>query len=372
MLVLCSAGYLDSLSSAQSGCGESQTSPIRVEDALGVVTLQAALDCAGGGEVQVQWADSVVIGAPIVVGDGTFLSVTGVGDLAEVRGGSQTNGTRLFEVYEGGGLTLTGLKLSGGSAGDGGAVYSLLANLTLNNCVFDGNAATDGSGGAVWADRGVVTIVGGEFVSNNATRYGGAVHAANSFLWIRGGARFAGNTAIGGGALFCGLSDVAPNKVPAVCSIADADFVFNNAAREDGDSVDDDLSYLDGGGAAMFLYAEVDITDSNFGWNHALLSGGAVHGGVNTNVSVRGCNFGNNTSDKYGGAISASSMTLGWGTQLTNNSAPTAAGAVSACVPAIIRVLSGSILLIGTSGTFLVHFLLTGRQYRYAQQSLAF
>lgn len=332
MLVLSSAGYLDSLSSAQSDCGEPQTSPIRVEDTSGVATLQAALDCAGGGEVEVQWADHVVVGAPIVVGEGAFLSVTGADDVAEVRGGgSLTNGTRLFEVHQGGGLTLTGLKLSGGTAEDGGAIHSLLANLTLKNCVFDGNFATKGSGGAVWADRGAVTIIGGEFLGNNATRYGGAVHAANSVLGVRGGARFTGNTAVGGGALFCGLSDVALQKVPAVCSIADAEFVFNSAAREDADDIDPGFSYLDGGGAAMFLYAEVDITDSDFGWNHAQFSGGAVHGGDNTNVSVSGCKFGNNTSGKFGGAISASSMTLGGDTQLSNNSAENAGGAVSGC-----------------------------------------
>ncbi|CAN0479001.1 unnamed protein product, partial [Laminaria digitata] len=163
------------------------------------------------------------------------LSVTGEGDLAEVYSGGAK--TRFFDVSQGGGLTLTGLKLSGGSAESGGAVYSKYTNLTLKNCVFDGNTATDGNGGAIWADGGVVTIVGGQFLGNNATRYGGASQA----------------------------------------------------------SIDDFLS-LDGGGGAMFLYANVDITDSDFGWNYALLSGGALHGGLHTNVSVSGCKFGNNTS----------------------------------------------------------------------------
>ncbi|CAN0165143.1 unnamed protein product, partial [Laminaria digitata] len=150
------------------------------------------------------------------------LSVTGEGDLAEVYSGGAK--THFFDVSQGGGLTLTGLKLSGGSAGSGGAVYSKDTNLTLKNCVFDSNTATDGNGGAVWADGGVVTIVGG--------------HQASI----------------------------------------------------------EEFSSLDGGGGAMFLYANVDITDSDFGWNYALLSGGALHGGLRTNVSVSGCKFGNNTS----------------------------------------------------------------------------
>ncbi|CAN0593589.1 unnamed protein product, partial [Laminaria digitata] len=188
----------------------------------------------------------------------------------------------------------------------------------LYNCVFDGNVAKEGNGGAVWADGGSVTILGGEFLANNATRYGGAVHAADSSLVVLGGSRFEGNTAIGGGALYCGLSDVGSDKPAALCSITDAEFVSNTAARDNQESIDD-FSYLDGGGAAMFLFASVEITDSVFSENYARLAGGALHGGSESNVSVKGCTFENNTSGKYGGAIVASSLTLGGSTQLTNS-----------------------------------------------------
>ncbi|CAN0373701.1 unnamed protein product, partial [Laminaria digitata] len=254
--------------------------------------------------------------------------------LAEVHAGSSQ--TRLFEVYPGGSLTLTRLKLSGGSAEGGGAIYSQSANLTLDNCVFIGNVATTGNGGAVWADGGNVTIVGGEFSSNNATRYGGAVHSVDGKLVVQGDAKFESNTAIGGGALFCGLGDVGSEKQHAVCSIADADFVSNSAARsiQDENDKEEELStvgftLLDGGGAAMFLYAKVEVTDSVFRGNHALLAGGALHGGLDTNITVNECKFVDNNSGKYGGTISASSMTLGGGTNLTNNEALDAGGAVS-------------------------------------------
>ncbi|CAN0582940.1 unnamed protein product, partial [Laminaria digitata] len=51
----------------------------------------------------------------------------------------------------------------------------------------------------------------------------------------------------------------------------------------------------------------VEITGSEFSRNHAELSGGALHGGHDTNVSVNGCKFVNNTSGRLGGAITASS-----------------------------------------------------------------
>ncbi|CAN0444305.1 unnamed protein product, partial [Laminaria digitata] len=224
---------------------------------------------------------------------------------AEVHGGNQT---RLFEVFPGGGLTLTGLKLSGGSAGEGGAVYSHYANLTFDRCNFDGNLAMDGSGGAVWARGGNVTVVGGEFFRNTATRVGGAVYA------------------LGPG----------PEAPVPVCSITDAEFVSNSAYEHDDDDDDDEAHYssadvsIQSGGAAMFMYAVVDITDSVFSGNYATHSGGAVDGSYGeTSIVVTGCTFGNNTSGGFGGAIIASFLTLGGGTQLTNNSASEGGGAVS-------------------------------------------
>ena len=80
----------------------------------------------------------------------------------------------------------------------------------------------------------------------------------------------------------------------------------------------------------MFQFASVNITDSVFSGNYAQLSGGALHAGFHTNVSVNGCTLRDNISGKYGGAISASSLILGRGTLLRNNSAVDDGGAVSA------------------------------------------
>ncbi|CAN0135472.1 unnamed protein product, partial [Laminaria digitata] len=228
-----------------------------------------------------------------------------------------------------------------GSGSGGGAILSRSANLTLDNCTFDGNLATDGNGGAVWAAGGNVTIVGGEFLANTATNYGGALYADGCRLVVEGGSRFQGNTAIVGGALFCGLGEVGSDTLAAVCSITDAEFVSNTAARENQESVDK-LSDLDGGGAAMFLFASVNITDSVFRGNYARQSGGALHAGLDTDVLVNRCRLRNNTSGKYGGAISGSSIILGRGTQLMNNSAVDDGGAVSATRYMVLNTESGS------------------------------
>ena len=164
-MFLSSVGCLDSLVWAQT-CVSKPSTPIRVDNAALLGTLRAAVNCTEGGEVEVNWAGFVTLDAPIAIADGTFLSVTGEDGLAEVHGDdSQPNGTRLFEVSQGGGLALSQMKLSGGAAAEGGAIFSSSATLTLVSCVFDGNVATEGNGGAVLANGGNVTIVGGDFLA---------------------------------------------------------------------------------------------------------------------------------------------------------------------------------------------------------------
>lgn len=330
-MLLSAAGYLDSLSSAQTVCGVAQTTPIRVDNTTELGTLRAAVNCTDGGTVEVDWAGIVTLDSPISIADGTFLSVTGEDDLAEVHGDdAQVNGTRLFEASPGGGLILTQMKVSGGTAGEGGAIYSVSAMLTLDNCVFDGNVATDGNGGAVWANGGNVTITGGEFLGNTAFRYGGAVHVSDSRLQVQRGARFERNEASVGGALVCGSTTVASAASSAVlCSLTDAEFTSNRATFVHEGDDDNAATSSQGGGAAAFNYAGATITDSVFSENSAQNFGGALFGGPVTNVSVNGCTFGNNTAEENGGAISASSMTLEGGTQLADNSANDDGGAVS-------------------------------------------
>lgn len=325
-VLLGATGYLDSLSSAQSVCGVAPTTPIRVDNTTELGTLRAAVNCTNGGTVEVELAGVVTLDSPIEIADGTFLSMTGEDDMAEVHGDdAQINGTRIFQVSPGGGLTLTQVKVSGGTSGEGGAIYSLSAKLALDNCVFNGNVATDGNGGAVWASGGNVTITGGEFLGNSAFRYGGAVHTTDSWLQVQGGARFEGNEASVGGALFCELPRVAS---AGLCSLTEAEFTSNRATFVSQDDDEDVNSSLDGGGAAAFLSADVTVTDCAFDGNYARISGGALCGGLSTNVSVNGCTFGNNTAEEDGGAISASSMTLAGGTELADNSADDDGGAV--------------------------------------------
>ena len=324
-LVLASAGGPRSRSWAQSCDATTDDTPLRVEDLAGATALGAAVSCLDGGTVEAVWAGTIQLDAPISIGAGTFLSIAGEGDLAEVQGGSQV---RLFDVSPSGGLSLTQLKLSGGSADGGGAVHSSGATVALDDCVFDGNNATQ-DGGAVWVEGGNLTIIGGEFSNNSASGNGGAVLALDAAVVIQDGTRFEGNKAVEGGGLYCGGSG---SNASASCSISDAIFTSNNASSEIAIvDIDEETTTtsLYGGGAAAFVYGVVDITDSVFELNYAQLSGGALYGGTGSDMTIDGCTFEENSTPGYGGAVSASLVTLGANTSVLNNTATDSGGGVS-------------------------------------------
>lgn len=328
-LVLAAASGPRSRSAQAAVCGPTNATTLRVESPADARELNAAVNCSDGGELDAVWAGAVALDSPIAIGAGTFLSVTGEDALAEAQGGLSV---RLFEVSPGGGLTLTELKLSEGSAEEGGAIRSSMGALTLDACVFEGNVATTGDGGAVWAEGGELTIVGGEFLSNTAVQFGGAVFAIDAGLVVQSGAKFEENMASEGGAVYCGGADAAA-LVTAACSLTDVEFVSNFAST--GSSVDftdfkSPWNNLYGGGAASFVYADVDITDTLFTGNFAQVAGGALYGGISSNMVITGSTFLNNTTPGYGGGVAASTVTLGGDTELRYNNAERNGGAVSA------------------------------------------
>ncbi|CAN0155805.1 unnamed protein product, partial [Ectocarpus fasciculatus] len=307
---------------ATTTCGSS--SSLRVETVAEAGALGAAVNCTDGGTVEAVWAGAVTLTTPISVGTGTFLSITGEDDSAEVLGGGQT---QMFYVSSSAGLTLTGLKLSGGSAASGGgAIQSTMASVTLDTCVFNGNVATAGDGGAVWAEGGDLTIIGGEFSGNSASGNGGAVLAADAGLVVRNGTRFEGNTAVEGGGLYC--SGAAESSEPS-CSLSDATFTSNDATTGAEVSLSDTIDTwadLYGGGAAAFYLAVAEITNSVFESNNAQVSGGGIFGGSGSSMAIDGCTISNNTTPGYGAGLVASAATLGGGTVVTSNVADESGG----------------------------------------------
>ena len=322
-----------------AACGSEEN--LRIDDATGLENLKAAVNCSGGGSVVAVWSGDVTLESPVLVGSGTFLAVLGQREGGAVaRGGSQT---RLFEVSPGAQLTLSRLKIAEGSAPQGGAILSY-GSLTLDTCEFDGNVATNKSGGAVWAGAGDVTISGVEFSGNSATSFGGAVFTLGAELVIDGGARFDANQAEEGGAVYCRGSNGSSEDslLTASCTLRDAVFLGNNASMEKDVDLSDVVNLDDytnnvgspwrvlfGGGAATFVNAEVNISNCDFIKNSAQVAGGALYGGNATKLNINGCTFEGNSAVGVGGAVAASSATFGGGTELRGNNASSHGGGVS-------------------------------------------
>jgi predicted outer membrane repeat protein len=70
-------------------------------------------------------------------------------------------------------LNLQGLTLTRGNANLGAAIYNDRGTLTVSDCVFSQNTATqpgDGGGGIFNQEGGVVTVVNSSFVDNSAAK----------------------------------------------------------------------------------------------------------------------------------------------------------------------------------------------------------
>ena len=170
------------------------------------------------------------------------------------------------------------------SASRGGAIrMGVGSNVTLDNCVFEGNTAV--YGGAIQLAKGTLTIINGtRFENNNATTTGGAI---------------------------CIQSEVAT----CAATISDATFFHNRAASSSGYC--GGAIYVSGGSYS----ADVTVSDCYFEENigHATdlatsdlkngitsannSTGGAIFVLQNALMKLDRCRFYHNTCSKNGGAI---------------------------------------------------------------------
>ncbi|MBE6425497.1 MAG: hypothetical protein E7029_05835 [Planctomycetaceae bacterium] len=72
-------------------------------------------------------------------------------------------------------LTIANLTLTGGSANDGGGIYSNYATITVTDSTITGNTASN-YGGGIYGDSGTYTITGSEITGNTAKNYGGGIY----------------------------------------------------------------------------------------------------------------------------------------------------------------------------------------------------
>lgn len=233
------------------------------------------------------------------------------------------------------------------SAGSGGAVFVNAgeADFSATNVTFDGNAASTGSGGAIWS-TGDVALTDVVFTGNSADGDGGAVYVSGALAVTNGvfgifPVPTSGNTAGGnGGAIYAIIPQLASGGTAALTNVE----FYGNEAQASG---------AEKGGGAIFLdtdgTSQVSVVNCAFLSNTASAgAGGAILATFGSNIAyvdpalpfafgISRSHFESNVAggsttdqDSSGGAIyNRGRMTIVASSFIGNSSTNSAGGAIS-------------------------------------------
>lgn len=206
-----------------------------------------------------------------------------------------TNKHQIFYIYNSSSLInviLQNLTFINGNANNGGAIFSN-GTLTVNDCTFTNNIATNdiGGGGAIYSDMNCdLNLNGCTFTNNKANVSGGAIYYIGDIFNVNN-CTFTSNNAIEGGAIF---------TLGGISTINESSFI-NNKAYEAG-------GIHGSGGAILNSGGDHIITDCIFSGNYALVGGAFQNSDGFSNAT--NCIFLNNKADDCGGAIGNGDSTL--------------------------------------------------------------
>jgi parallel beta-helix repeat protein/predicted outer membrane repeat protein len=197
---------------------------------------------------------------------------------------------------------------------DGGGVflYSTQANITVENCVFNGNAANQGGGLYLISSSGDIAVTNNTFTGNTAIGFGGGAHAESS----SGDVTVTNNTFTensaneGGGAYFESSS--------GIITVTNNTFTGNSANEGGGGMYNESSSSpmvtnctfsgnsaFDGGGMYNDTYSSPTVTNCTFSGNSAVHGGGMYNYSFDPTSSptVTNCTFSGNSATSYGGGM---------------------------------------------------------------------
>jgi predicted outer membrane repeat protein len=212
--------------------------------------------------------------------------------------GNQGFGGGALATDSSGWTTVVDCRFIGNEAPLGGAIHSLLSDLTIVNSRFERNLATGSDGGAIFTD--------GAYTPPNSEhgRAGGTIHLC--------GTTFDNNEAkasAGAGFLYAyGTDRLTINRCEfRGNSVSTADPGLGGAIRIDADTYLSNCLFTDNstegqGGAAWFGRGPIHFENVTFYANHATLWGGAIsYSGVSTTLT--NCTFVKNSAGENCGAL---------------------------------------------------------------------
>jgi hypothetical protein len=252
------------------------------------------------------------------------MNINGQSKDGTIINGTDTNW--IFSILPGINITITNLTFSNGFVHYGeGAAINCSGNLTVNNCNFQYNNATDG---------GAIATYNGSFLTLNNSDFIGNINIYN-----------------------CGAGGAICTEQYTISTIKDCTFINNGYVYEGGAIGNAGfLTIIDSkfvnntaslGGAITNFYvdnATLNVYNSSFTGNNALVQGGAIFidgcignidscdftsnnataGGAITNIStliINNCKFNDNNATNYGGALVNGYILNVTNSAFTNNTA---------------------------------------------------
>ena len=235
------------------------------------------------------------------------------------------------------------------SAKKGGAIYvAETLNLTVQKTAgvyaptITGNRATDGDGGAIYANKGTITVTDGSFSSNRAANgHGGAIYAQSASVDVSQNASFALNTAFSGGAIYAASNNrvsVTGGSFSSNSAVKGADNTTGHGGAIYADSGEVTLSGVslsgntasNGKGGAVYAGGAVSVDGVTGASNNSAENGGLIYADTGA-VTVTNATLSSNSASQNGGLIYANkgnvTLTLtGDGNGLSNNTATSGSG----------------------------------------------
>ncbi len=195
----------------------------------------------------------------------------------------QKNGAAVYMDDPNGVATLSGGKITGCSAENGGAIYMTAGAFTISGTGSIEGCAADKDGGAVYLGGGTMNVEGGSVKDNDAER-GGGVFLAKGTLTVSGGEIIGNEATLDGGGAFVDGGNV----------YVKGGSVTNNRAQGNGGGI------CINNGSYHMTAGNVDNNRAEAG------TGGGIHisaNGYDVSAEILAGSVSNNYSGKSGGAV---------------------------------------------------------------------
>ena len=282
------------------------------------------------------------------------------GDLDQNDAGTPTGTNAYHVVSHANGFTretvINGFTISGGLANGtdardkkGGGMILEFADLTIENCIIQGNEA-EADGGGIYDESCTFLLTSSRISGNTAAQGGGIFNIFDAMPEITD-CIFNGNTATSGAGAF---------NTQALPSYKNCSFELNSAGISGGGMLNDTASgdvintmfkgnsAANGAGAYNINFASPFFTNCLFTGNNASSTGGGIDNSVEAAPTLTNCTFSGNSAGSDGGAIFNSGSTVNINARnviIWNNQA----GGVTNTMSASISENSGSSTTFTTS-----------------------